>query len=155
MSKAYTRPTTELSHSEVLRLSQKAPEYLEQQANVGNTVFVPFPASETSEIWNTYEQLLFSSLWTRDDRSAHQCLERLTTRFGATNERMMGLYGLYREATAEDETALELILKEYEQILVDDSTNMVMLFASVIATLMSDLYLADRKASYQTPTEPL
>ena len=72
-----------------------------------------------------YEKLLFSCLRTGDDKSAHLCLEKLIYRFGATNERIMGLRGLYQEAVAKDDAALERILKEYNEVLVEDPVNTV------------------------------
>lgn len=66
-----------------------------------------------------------SCLRTGDQQSAHKCLERLTERFGADNERVMALRGLYQEATAHDEAGLELILKEYNTIIEHESSNIV------------------------------
>ena len=37
----------------------------------------------------------------------------------------MALQGLYQEAIAADDTALEQVLKNYENILLDDPTNTV------------------------------
>ncbi|MCJ1368555.1 hypothetical protein MMC16_007699 [Acarospora aff. strigata] len=51
------------------------------------------------------------------------CLERLTDRFGASNERLMSLRGLYREAVAEDDSALTDILKDYEDVLKEALAN--------------------------------
>lgn len=53
------------------------------------------------------------------------CLEKLIERFGATNERVIGLRGLYQEAVAKDNAALEKILREYDQVLEEDSANTV------------------------------
>lgn len=74
-----------------------------------------------------YEVLFLSCLWTRDDESARRCLEMLTGRFGASNERVMALKGMYDEAVAQDDAALERTLKGYESVLAEDSTNMVSL----------------------------
>jgi hypothetical protein len=52
-------------------------------------------------------------------------LDRLLTRFGGSNERLMALQGLYQEATAENDTELQLILKEYDAILKEDPGNTV------------------------------
>jgi hypothetical protein len=38
----------------------------------------------------------------------------------------MALKGLFQEATAENDEALQRILKEYESVLAEDPTNMVM-----------------------------
>ena len=72
-----------------------------------------------------HEKLLVSCLRTGDDKGAFLCLERLIGRFGATNERVMGLRGLYQEALAEDETALRQVLREYDDVLAGDVTNTV------------------------------
>ena len=53
------------------------------------------------------------------------CLEKLIERFGATNERVMGLRGLYQEAVAENDAALEKVLKEYNGVLAKNPTNTV------------------------------
>lgn len=58
-----------------------------------------------------------------DDDSAQQCLERLSNRFGGDNERVMALKGLVQEATAENDRALEEILKQYNKILSENNTN--------------------------------
>jgi len=72
-----------------------------------------------------YEHLFSSCLRTGDDKSAHLCLERLTDRFGASNERVMSLRGLYQEAVAEDDAALTHILNDYENVLAEDPANTV------------------------------
>lgn len=66
---------------------------------------------------------MLSCLRTGDEQSAHLCLERLTARFGAENERLMALRGLFQEATAGDDAALKQVLEEYEAILEKDSSN--------------------------------
>ena len=60
-----------------------------------------------------------------DDKAAFQCLERLIQRFGAKDERVMGLRGLYQESVAEDEKALVKVLKEYQDVLAEDPVNIV------------------------------
>lgn len=114
------------SDLEALKLAQRAPEYLEQQSTTGLLDSIPFiSSSESSDLWMTYEKLMVSCLRTGDEKSAHLCLERLIKRFGASNERIMGLRGLYQEACAEDNAALEQVLQEYGNILKEDPTNMV------------------------------
>lgn len=114
------------SDLEALKLAQRAPEYLEQQSPTGLLDSIPFiSSSESSDLWMTYEKLMISCLRTGDEKSAHLCLERLIKRFGASNERVMGLRGLYQEACAENNAALEKVLQEYENILSEDPTNMV------------------------------
>lgn len=68
---------------------------------------------------------MLSCLRTGDEKSAHLCLERLTDRFGSDNERLMALRGVFQEATAENDAALQKVLDEYEKILAADSSNMV------------------------------
>ncbi len=69
--------------------------------------------------------MFLSCLRTGDDKSAHSCLERLTDRFGASNERLMSLRGLYREAVAEDDATLAEILRDYEEILAEQPAHIV------------------------------
>ncbi|KAK3196966.1 hypothetical protein GRF29_1536g151122 [Pseudopithomyces chartarum] len=47
----------------------------------------------------------------------------MTTRFGASNERMIALKGIYDEALAKDDAELERIFNEYEKVLKEDPTN--------------------------------
>ena len=68
---------------------------------------------------------MLSCLRTGDESSASLCLERLTARFGAENERLMALKGLFEEATSEDEKALQIILSNYETILAENPSNVV------------------------------
>ena len=72
-----------------------------------------------------YEKLFFSCLRTGDDKAAFNCLEKLMDRFGATNERVMSLRGMYQEAVAKDDTVLERVLKEYNNVLDEDIVNIV------------------------------
>jgi hypothetical protein len=73
----------------------------------------------------TIENLLLSCLRTGDEKAAHECLERLVLRFGDDNERIMGFQGLLKEADAPDNAALEKVLKEYDDILAKNETNIV------------------------------
>jgi ER membrane protein complex subunit 2 len=109
-----------------LHLSQQAPLYLNNhgQQQIFPT-FLSNHASDNSNQWSLHEQLLLTCLRTGDDKSAHLCLEKLTERFGRTNERIMALRGLYQEATAADEAALKSILQDYERILVENPVNVV------------------------------
>ena len=72
-----------------------------------------------------HEKLFLSCLRTGDDKAAFNCLEKLISRFGATNERVMGLRGLYQEAVAKDDAALERVLQEYDEVLADNTVNTV------------------------------
>ena len=114
------------SHSNSLQTAQRAPQYLEKEQATLAASLVPFLfASESPALWTTYEELLLACLRTGDDRSAHLCLERLILRFGSSNERAMGLRGLYQEATAEGKADLEKVLKEYNEVLKGNPTNIV------------------------------
>ncbi|KAN0074942.1 hypothetical protein V8E54_007553 [Elaphomyces granulatus] len=73
------------------------------------------------------EQLMFACLRTGDDKSAHDSFGQLATRFGKSNERIMGLQGLHQEATAHDKAALEAILRDYEKILSENPVNIPIL----------------------------
>lgn len=113
-------------HGEALSLSQQTTQYLQKYSSSSLPIPIPFLSSpESVELWASYEKLLLSCLRTGDDKSAHMCLEKLIQRFGADNERVMGLRGLYQEAIADGDTALEKILQEYNQVLDGDSANTV------------------------------
>ena len=116
------------SHSEALSLAQETAQHLRKYGSTYSSVQLPFGSyTETTEVWNKYETFLVSCLRTGDDKAAHECLEKLINRFGAANEHVMGLQGIYREAVAEDRSALEKILKEYNDILAEDPVNTVYL----------------------------
>lgn len=103
-----------------LRLSQQAPAIL------GHVPAQDSKSSrDTAEEYSRIEQLLLACLHTGDDQSAKACLDRLSHRFGPSNERVMGLRGLYQEATAQDQSALEKCLAEYEKILSENPVNVV------------------------------
>ncbi|KAI1410953.1 tetratricopeptide [Hypoxylon sp. FL1857] len=129
MSSSLLHPPSHLSPAVALRHSQQAPNILKKSPGaISTSVFQSLlSAPETPELWSTYENLLLSCLRTGDDESAHQCLERLVNRFGNDNERIMALKGLLKEADAEDAATLNVILKEYEQILQDNPTNIPIL----------------------------
>jgi tetratricopeptide (TPR) repeat protein len=105
-------------------ISQQTAHHLRTYGTINSFISVPFlTRAESPEVWATYEKLFISCLETGDDESAHQCLEKLIARFGATNERIMGLRGLYQEAVAEGPPALEKVLKHYDDTLVADPAN--------------------------------
>lgn len=115
-----------MSPAKALQMSQRAPKVLQTSTSLS----LPYPLSlltstETPETWIALENLLLSCLRTGDDRSARQCLDKLTSRFGEKNERVMALRGMYEEAVAEDDEALARVLKRYGDILKEDGTNMV------------------------------
>ena len=98
-----------------LHLSQQAPAILGHKST----------STDTAEEYGRIEQLYLACLQTGDDKSAQVCLDRLSARFGPSNERVMGLRGLYQEATANDHSALEKCLEEYEKILAENPVNVV------------------------------
>lgn len=123
MSSLLVHPPANLSPSLALQISQQAPLILQASSS---SLPIPFlSSSESPERWTSYEHLLLSCLRTGDDKSARLCLERLTDRFGAANERVMGLKGMFQEAVARDDPVLERVLKEYEAILEEDPVNTV------------------------------
>lgn len=107
-----------------LQAAQQASAILARASSVSTT----FPASllntaDTPELWSELERLLFACLRTGDDKSAFLCLEKLTERFGATNEKIMALKGLYQEAVAPNNEALQEILSDYNKILSENPMN--------------------------------
>ena len=128
MSEPPSDLSRQMSNVEALQLSQYAPQFLKKHESSRMSVILPYlSVSESSDLWLTYEQLLFSNLRTGDDKSALLCLDNLISRFGANNERVMALRGIYQESVAEDNEALEKVLQQYETILLEDPTNTVTL----------------------------
>lgn len=127
MTSTLLHPPAHLPPSVALQLSQQAPIILQNTPPSISSYSISslYASAETANLWTTYENLMQSCLRTGDEQSAHICLERLTSRFGSENERVMALRGLFREAIAEDDAALERVLEEYESILSRDQTNMV------------------------------
>lgn len=112
---------------EALASSQQASRYIDSSGSATTLASFLFSfANESPEQWSRYENLLFSCLRTGDDKTAHVFVEKLASRFGANDERVMGLRGLYQEAMAEDDSALLQMLHEYDEILAEDPTNTVM-----------------------------
>lgn len=117
-------PPSRIPPKTALQLSQKAPLILSSAP----TSSLPWPLSllfsrETPETWAIHENLLLAALRTGDDAAARQILDRLTTRFGAENERMVALKGVYDEALAKDDRELEKVFNDYETVLKQDPTN--------------------------------
>lgn len=124
MSIDLLQPPGHISPTEALKLSQQAPTFFKAQA----PSLLPYPlsiltSSESPEQWHAYENLLIACLRTGDDKSAFICVKELTERFGESNERVQALKGLYQEATAEDDKALNTVLKEYDALLEENPTN--------------------------------
>jgi hypothetical protein len=131
MAPSLTRPQGQLSPAEALHLAQQAPTILKgnPKAFSASPLISLFSAAETAELWTIYENLIITCLRTGDDDSAHLCLERLILRFGDENERVMALKGLIKEAEATSNSELQVVLKEYEDILNQDGTNIVSMTA--------------------------
>lgn len=129
MSSSLLHPPSHLPPAVALQHSQQAPAILGNSTGaISPSLFQSLlSAPETPELWTTYENLLLSCLRTGDDKSAHQCLGRLVNRFGDENERIIALKGLLKEAEANDTATLDVILKEYEQTLQDNPTNIPIL----------------------------
>ncbi|KAI9158777.1 kinetoplast-associated protein KAP [Paramyrothecium foliicola] len=125
MSGSLIQPAAHLSSAEALQLAQQAPTILRSnpKAISSSPLSFLFSATENAELWTIYENLLLTCLRTGDDDAAHQCLERLVLRFGDSNERVMALKGLVKEAQASNHSELEKVLKEYDAILKEDATN--------------------------------
>ena len=117
-------PPSSIPPPTALSLSQKAPIIL----STSPTSSLPWPLSllfsrESPESWTIHENLFLSALRTGDDKSARQVLDRMTTRFGANNERIIALRGIYEEALATTPAELETVFQGYETILKADPTN--------------------------------
>jgi tetratricopeptide (TPR) repeat protein len=117
-------PPTSIPPQTALQLSQKAPPVLATNP----TSSLPWPlsllfSSESPESWTIHENLFYSALRTGDDAAARKILDRLTTRFGETNERIVTMRGIYEEALAKDNKELEQVFQGYEKILREDATN--------------------------------
>lgn len=118
-----------------LHLSQRAPVILGHDTTSKANAASSISSTDTAEEYGRIEQLLLACLRTGDDQSAKTCLDRLSHRFGPSNERVMGLRGLYQEATAKDNETLEKCLEEYEKILSENPVNVVCSFPSTGAKL--------------------
>lgn len=127
-------------NSEALSLSQQTAQYLKKHASTGTfTIPIPFLSyRESTDIWLMCEKLFLSCLRTGDDKAAFNCLEKLIDRFGATNDRIMGLRGIYQEAVAKDDAALERVLQKYDEILTEETVNIV--GVSLVYRCISDVH---------------
>ena len=104
-------------------LAQKAPLILQRQSSSVET-FAP-SSVRGIENYGVVEQLLFSCLQSGDDKSALLCTEQLAARFGVTDERILGLRGMYEEAVAENRSSLEECLQTYDLPLSENPVNLV------------------------------
>ena len=84
-------------------------------------------------------------------------------RFGSSNDRVVGLKGVYQEATAKNETDLEAVLRGYDEILRGNPTNMVGEALSVLGSRLTQIAYNEEKGlsskaplanyrSYQDPS---
>lgn len=111
-----------------LHRSQQAPAILGQEGTGGLlSRWYTILENDGSNDFDSLEKLFFSCLQSADDKSALLCLERLTHRFGPSNERIMALRSIYDEAIAEDKLSLERCLKKYDDILSQNPVNMPIL----------------------------
>lgn len=128
MSNTKNKPIHSSDLLATLQYSQQAPILLGRQ---NNSKMAPLSlvtsAPAQPEEYATIERLFFTCLQTGDDKSALICLDKLTQFFGPSNERIMGLHGLYEEAIAGDNSALEKCLQEYDDILQQNPVNLVCL----------------------------
>jgi tetratricopeptide (TPR) repeat protein len=125
MAPSLLRPPGHFNPAEALQLAQQAPTILQNnpKAFSSSPLGSLFTAAETPEIWIVYENLLLACLRTGDSTAAHDCLERLVRRFGGENDRIMALKGLVKEADADNNGALEVVLNEYDALLADNGAN--------------------------------
>ncbi|KAI1818050.1 tetratricopeptide [Poronia punctata] len=125
MSSSLLQPPGQLPPATALKLSEQAPDiYRKQPSGSASALSSLLLTTETQESWTVYENLFLSCLRTGHDETAQQCLLQLVDRFGEDNERIMALKGLFKEAAAVDDVQLEAILREYEQILEGNPTNL-------------------------------
>ncbi|KAB8232513.1 uncharacterized protein BDW43DRAFT_278777 [Aspergillus alliaceus] len=111
-----------------LRFSQQAPMILERQLTSDKNLISSVIANqEEPGKYGILEQLFFSCLQTGDDKSALLCLEQLTRRFGSSDEKVMGLRGLYEEAIAKNQSDLEDCLRKYDLALSENPLNLPIL----------------------------
>lgn len=114
-------PPSQLSPASALALSQQAPAVL-RSSPASRALF---SAPEKPELWIQYESLIISCLRTGDEDAANECLRRLLARFGPENERVQALNGLIKEAEASNNGELDDVLKEYNELLSENETNIV------------------------------
>jgi hypothetical protein len=121
MAQYHLRPQAYMSNQEVLELAQQAPTILRKNPKAFSTSPLAslFSATETPELWMTYENLLLACLRISDDKSALELLDRLVDRFGKDNQRIMAFRGIVAEAQASNDAELEEILKGYEAVADD------------------------------------
>ncbi|KAK4669447.1 Inositol phosphatase SIW14 [Podospora pseudopauciseta] len=125
MAPSLIRSPVQLPPAEALALSQQAPVVLQSSPSTVSSSALGslFSATEKPELWIQYENLILSCLRIGDDRAAQECYDRLAARFG-NNDRVKALGGLIKEAQAQNNGELEKVLKEYDQMLEENNTNL-------------------------------
>ena len=106
------------SYTDALRETQTVPAALEQP-------YSSYVSLDSAEVWGKCERLLIACLITGDEKAAHLRLEGLIARFGASNERIKSLKGIYQEAVAESNRSLDGILRDYDSILSENPSDTV------------------------------
>lgn len=134
MTSIHLPQTSSSSPHTALRIAQQAPAFLKSHpARIATFPFSIFSQRESLDLWTNYETLFRACLRTGDDRSALECVKRLTARFGPANERIMALRGMYDEAQAKDKRELEEVLAGYEKVLVENPVNVVSRFDTYLS----------------------
>lgn len=123
MSISLLQPPTAASPQTSQYLTEQAPSYLSSQRTWLSAL--PYPLSlfintESQEKWQIHENLFLASLRSGSFDTALQILQDLNKRFGATNERVLAMRGLYLEATAKNDADLQTAMTFYEDILKED-----------------------------------
>ncbi|PHH81187.1 hypothetical protein CDD80_20 [Ophiocordyceps camponoti-rufipedis] len=154
MLPALFRPQGRLTPDEASELARQAPEILRKNPKSfsASPLRALFSTPETAQLWTVYENLLLSCLQVGDDDSARQCLERLVTRFGPEDERVIALQGLAQEAMASSESELQKILDGYEACLVKNDAN-IPIWKRKVALLRSMGRISESVAALNTLLE--
>ncbi|KAI9370001.1 hypothetical protein BJX61DRAFT_113889 [Aspergillus egyptiacus] len=113
--------------SATLHCSQQASVILGHQSSGKLLTRSSTLGKEGAGDYDVLEKLFFSCTQSADDQAALLCLERLTQRFGSSNEKVMALCGIYDEATAGDQLGLEKCLQKYDDILQNNPMNLPIL----------------------------
>jgi len=124
MSIDLVHPPPSPSPETSLKISQLAPQVIKHTSRTQ----LPYPFSlltgdQTSDTWTSLENLYMQCLRTGDDKSARQILDRLVSRFGERNERVMAYQGMWEEATAQNEDQVKQVLNLYNKLLEEDPAN--------------------------------
>ncbi|KKK25224.1 hypothetical protein ARAM_006399 [Aspergillus rambellii] len=110
-----------------LHIAQQAPPILNRQSLGKTAIRSSILSHEGPDTFDVLEKLFLSCMQSADDKSALLCLERLTQRFGVSNERIMALRGMYEEAVSDNSAGLERCLDKYDAILSENPVNLPIL----------------------------